>query len=69
MLAVLGTDVVLIILSVLMINLSENDQYPLWWVGYSWHKGRSGEDRVVKKPNRRRRASTLVLAKTAMVLM
>jgi hypothetical protein len=65
MLAVLGTDVVLIILSVLMINLSENGQYPLWWVGCSWGNGRSGEERVVEKPNRWRRASTLVLARNS----
>ena len=37
MVAVLVTDVVLIILSVLMINLSEQGQYPLWWMGFSWN--------------------------------
>ena len=29
-------DVDLIVLSVVMINLSEKGQYPCWWLGYSW---------------------------------
>ena len=36
MLAVIGTDVVVILISVLMINLSEKGQYPLWWMGFGW---------------------------------
>lgn len=36
MLAVIGTDIVLVLLSVLMINLSEEGQYPVFWFGFGW---------------------------------
>jgi hypothetical protein len=39
MLSVLVADAVLIVVSVLMINLSEKGQYPMFWFGFGWDSG------------------------------
>ena len=39
MLSVLFADTVLVVMSMLIINLSEKKQYPLWWLGFWWDDG------------------------------
>jgi hypothetical protein len=60
MLAVLVTDAAVILLSVLMINLSEKGQYPLWWVGFGWENSGVNLTTMAAKTTRWTRSKVLV---------
>ena len=56
MLSVMLTDVVVIILSMMILNLEEKKQYPLYWLGFGW-EGSGGTIGFVKSKSRSVRRS------------
>ena len=46
MAAVLLVDVIVVVMSVVILNLSEKQQYPLWWFGLGWSSTRGTAGRV-----------------------
>lgn len=53
MAAVLLIDAVVIALSVLLINLSERGQYPLWWLGFGWENSGGSLPHAIKAAKRK----------------
>ena len=49
MLAVIVTDIILVVLSVLMINLSEKGQYPVFWFGFGQDESKEETAHIEEK--------------------
>eukprot|EP00585_Thalassiosira_rotula_P019144 CAMPEP_0196219010 /NCGR_PEP_ID=MMETSP0912-20130531/37887_1 /TAXON_ID=49265 /ORGANISM="Thalassiosira rotula, Strain GSO102" /LENGTH=74 /DNA_ID=CAMNT_0041496833 /DNA_START=131 /DNA_END=355 /DNA_ORIENTATION=+ len=60
MAAVLLADCIVVVLSMMIINLSEKKQYPLFWVGLGWEGsgGTLGMARYVARSARRTVSNT-----------
>ena len=76
MAAILMTDLAVIVFSVLIVNLSENGQYPLFWFGFGWEvtegvsKVTSGVSKQADKLNEEvsKKASYMAQASAQVVL-
>ena len=53
---VMLVDAIIVIMSMLILNLSENRQYPLWWLGLGWsaNEGATSYTRRMTRRARRR---------------
>ena len=64
-LSVMLTDVVVVILSMMILNLEEKKQYPLYWLGFGW-EGSGGTIGYVRSKSRSVRNSVVTMGKSSL---